>query len=55
VLKLSSHVQGGELALAPSVAADPEVAALLKARGIEPRVETVEHLGLPYFARVVIN
>jgi eukaryotic-like serine/threonine-protein kinase len=55
VLKLSSHVQGGELALAPSVAADPEVAALFKARGIEPEIDTAEDLGLSYFARVVVN
>ena len=55
VLKLSSQIQDGELALSPSVASDPEVAALLEARGIEPEVDFVEHLGLPYFARIVVT
>jgi len=46
---------GGEVALSPSVASDPEVAALLEARGIEPEVDFVEHLGLPYFARIFVT
>jgi eukaryotic-like serine/threonine-protein kinase len=55
VLKLSSQIQDGELALSPSVASDPEVAALLEARAIEPEVAFVEHLGLPYFARILVT
>jgi class 3 adenylate cyclase len=52
VIKLSSQVQGGELALAPAVAADSEVAGLLEARGIEPEVVSLEGQGLPYLIRV---
>jgi hypothetical protein len=37
------------------VAADPEVAALLKARAIEPVIEIVENLGLPYMARINVT
>ncbi len=55
VLKLSSQIQDGEVALSPGVASDPEVAALLEARGIEPRLDLGEDLGLPYFARIAVT
>jgi eukaryotic-like serine/threonine-protein kinase len=55
VLKLCSQVRDGELALSPSVASDPEVAALLEASGIEPEIEFVEHLGMPYVARIIVT
>ncbi len=55
VLKLCGQARDGELALSPSVAADPEVAAILKARGIEPVIEIVENLGLPYVARMTVT
>ena len=55
VLKLCSQVRDGELALSPSVASDPEVAAILKARGIEPVIEFVDNLGLPYVAHMTVT
>jgi len=55
VVKLSRQIQDGELALAPSVASDPEVAALLEGKGIEPEVDFGDDLGLPYFVRIVVT
>jgi class 3 adenylate cyclase len=55
VMKLCSQLQDGELALSPSVASDPEVAALLEDREIEPGIDFAENLGLPYFVRIVLT
>jgi serine/threonine protein kinase/class 3 adenylate cyclase len=55
VLKLASHVQANELALTLAVSADPDVAAVLAARGIEPEVVSVEEPGVPHYARVVLE
>ena len=52
VFKLSGQIQPNELALAPAVAADPGVAALLETRGIEPEVVTADTGGLPYLIRI---
>jgi serine/threonine protein kinase/class 3 adenylate cyclase len=55
VFKLLKEVQGGELALAPAVAADLEVAALLGSAGIEPEVVGSLDAGVPRFARVLLK
>jgi class 3 adenylate cyclase len=55
VYKLLNHIEPGEMALAPDVAADLEVAALLAVEGIEPELVTFECLGLSHFARVVLG
>jgi serine/threonine protein kinase/class 3 adenylate cyclase len=55
VLKLASHLRANELALTHAVAADPEVAAMLAAQGIEPEVVSVEAQGLPHYARLVLE
>jgi class 3 adenylate cyclase len=52
VFKLAGLVQEGELALAPAVASDPEVASILHARGIEQDVVTIERFGLSHFVLV---
>jgi class 3 adenylate cyclase len=49
---MTGRVATGELALAPSVAADPSVAALLAARGIEPGVVSSGLADLPYLIRI---
>jgi class 3 adenylate cyclase len=55
VFKLLQQVQGGELVLAPAVAADPEVAALLRSKGVEPEVATMPDAGVPHFARITLK
>jgi serine/threonine protein kinase/class 3 adenylate cyclase len=55
VFKLLKQANGGEMALAPSVAADPEVASLLSSKGIEPEVVTVPDAGVPHFTRVMLG
>ena len=47
VSRLTGQVAAGELALAPIVAADPAVAALLAAREIEPEVVALEQVRPP--------
>ena len=42
------------MALAPDVAGDPEVAALLAAAGIEPEIVSADLLGLSHFARIAL-
>ena len=54
VHKLLNHVEPGEMALAPDVAADLEVAALLAAAGIQPEIVSADLLGLSHFARIVL-
>jgi serine/threonine protein kinase/class 3 adenylate cyclase len=55
VMKFCRHARDGELVLSPGVSTDIEVAALLKARGLEPSIELVESLGLPYVARIAVT
>jgi class 3 adenylate cyclase len=52
VMKLTAHINAGELALSPAVASDPEVAALLAARGIEPEVVDAKESLLSYVIRI---
>jgi hypothetical protein len=49
---MPSKVGPGELALPPTVAFDPEIAAILHERGLEPRPIAVEDPGMKYVARV---
>jgi class 3 adenylate cyclase len=49
---MTGRIAPGELALAPAVAADPSVAALLAARGIEPEVVSSGLADLPYLIRI---
>ena len=52
VSRLTGQVAAGEIALAPAVAADPGVAALLAAHGIDPEVIALGRAGLPYVIRI---
>src|SRR5262249_5267599 len=49
---MTGRIAPGELALAPTVAADPSAAALLAARGIEPEVASSGRADLPYLIRI---
>jgi class 3 adenylate cyclase len=52
VMKLTAHLNPGELALSPAVASDPEVAALFAAREIEPEIMDVNRAGVSYLVRI---